>query len=145
MARAESATERSVLSPEAACELWAGGEVVPEHVEQRTPVLRVDVVGPGLDDARGGVDPLDVGLDDPEELAVRARGGLVDRCDLRLELQRALRDARWLDGLGIGGGQTGGLELVRLEAKRVGLVGRRRVATGERCQRLDLLDEVRPG
>ena len=70
-----------------------------EDVEQGTPLLGVDVVGVGLDDARVRVDSLDVGLDDPEVLAVGAGRGLVDRRDLRLELQRALRDARCLDGL----------------------------------------------
>jgi len=42
----------SVLGAEAASDLLAGAEVVPEHVQQRTPVLWVDVVGCGLDDAR---------------------------------------------------------------------------------------------
>lgn len=42
----------SVLGAEAASDLLAGAEVVPEHVQQRTPALRIDVAGFGLDDAR---------------------------------------------------------------------------------------------
>lgn len=135
---------RSILGAKASSDLLASGEVVPEDVEQRAPALGVYVVGSWLDDARERVDSLDVSLDDPEVFAVGAGCRLVDRCDLRLQLQRTLCDARWLNRLGRCRGQARSLELARLKAERFGLVGRWRVAAGQWRQGLDLLDEIRP-
>jgi hypothetical protein len=59
---------------------------VAEDAEQRAPLLGVDVVRLILDDAWQRMNALDVGLDDPEILAVRACRRLVDGRDLCLQL-----------------------------------------------------------
>lgn len=120
-------TVGSLVGAEVAAASPSQFEVVPEHVYERTPRAGVDVVGTG-DDQVGGyvdpcyVDPCHVGLDD-RELVI---GGLVDRCDGRLEVDGELRYSGrrdqvaggevehlgFEDGVGGPGGGQGGAPLL---------------------------------
>ena len=122
-------------------EFGAEPVVVAEVVHERAPLGRIDVLRSRHQDARVGVDPENLGLDDQESPA----GPESYVGDAGLHLERAFGDPWRPDQLRGFGPQAGGSELLLLKAEGALLVIGYRAAPGQRGEPFDGLSLGRRG